>query len=152
VLLNLFKDTAFLDRVYNIVQVPQPCASAVYTILSNKFNDLIDAGMITYDPLIQTLPTDNDDAEGFDFLSLGDYLDKSHLPSYARLVVWEVAFPNSPGPLLKRVAKDCAGFSGRKLAKLPFFAINKYTWQEECTIFDAIKALQKAVDEDNAKD
>lgn len=106
--------------------------------------------MITHDPWVQTVPSNDTEEEGFNFLDLGDFLDKSHLPSYERLVVWEVAFPNSPGPLLKSVAKDCAGFSGRKLAKLPFFAINKYTWQDECTIFDAIKALQKAVEEEKA--
>ncbi|KAI4855448.1 AAA-domain-containing protein, partial [Aureobasidium sp. EXF-8846] len=140
-------DTAFLDRVYDIVSVPPPCASAVYTILSNILNELIDAGMITYDPWAQSLSLDDDEGqeEGFNFLELGDYLDKSRLPSYERLAVWEIAFPDSPGPLLKSVAKDCAGFSGRKLAKLPFLAITKYVWQEKCTIFDAIKALQKAV-------
>jgi hypothetical protein len=129
----LFKDTAFLDRVYDIVPVPPPCASAVYTILSNIFNELIDAEMITYDPWAQTLPLD-DEAEvvcplcdgesslpdstcdacrgshdranpelrkagpekGFNFLELGDYLDKSRLPTYERLAVWEIAFPDSP--------------------------------------------------------
>jgi predicted CXXCH cytochrome family protein len=180
----LFKDTAFLDRVYDIVSVPPPCASAVYTILSNIFNELIDAEMITYDPWAQTLPLGDEEEEeavclrcdgesslqdspcdachrphnranpellkagpekGFNFLELGDYLDKSRLPTYERLAVWEIAFPDSPGPLLKSVAKDCAGFSGRKLAKLPFLAITKYAWQDRCTIFDAIKALQKAV-------
>jgi hypothetical protein len=148
----LFKDTAFLDRVYDTVSVPPPCASAVYTILSNILNELIDAGMITYDPWAQTLPLD--DGEGpekyFNFRELGDYLDESRLPSYERLAVWEMAFPDSPGPLLKSFAKDCAGFSGRKLAKLPFLAITKYVWQEKCTIFDAIKALQKAVKLDKA--
>ncbi|KAI4850179.1 AAA-domain-containing protein, partial [Aureobasidium sp. EXF-8845] len=140
-------DAAFLDRVYDIVPVPPPCASAVYTILINILNELIDVGMITYDPWAQTLPLDDDQGpkRGFNFLDLGDYLDKSHLPSYERLAVWEMAFPDSPGPLLKSIAKDCAGFSGRKLAKLPFLAITKYVWQEKCTIFDAIKALQKAV-------
>jgi hypothetical protein len=179
----LSKDTAFLDRVYDIVPVPPPCASAVYTILSNILNELIDAGMITYDPWAHTIPLNHDEEElvcslcagepnppdslcdachrlydpastglrkagpekGFNFLELGDYFDKSRLPSYERLVVWEMAFPDSPGPLLKSVAKDCAGFSGRKLAKLPFLAITKYVWQEKCIIFDAIKALQKAV-------
>ncbi|KAI5272017.1 hypothetical protein E4T47_04688 [Aureobasidium subglaciale] len=37
-------DTAFLDRVYDAISVPPPCASAVYTILSNIVNTLIDAG------------------------------------------------------------------------------------------------------------
>jgi len=156
-LLNLFKDTAFLDRVYDIIPVPPPCASAVYVILSDILNELIDAGMITYDPWGQTLPcADNEEEEeeeeeeGFDFLELGEYLDRSRLPSYERLAVWEVAFPHSPGPLLKGVAKDCAGFSGRKLAKLPFLAVTKHTPQRSCTIFEAINAIQKAVKLDKA--
>lgn len=140
-LLNLFKDTAFLDRVYDVVSVPPPCASAVYTILSNILNSLIDSGMISYEPWAKALPPaeDNDFEE-----QLGDYLDKTRLPRYERLVVWGVAYPDSPGPVLKSVAKDCAGLSGRKLAKLPFLAITKYTRQEKCTIFDAIQAIEKA--------
>lgn len=149
-LLNLFKDTAFLDRVYDIVPVPPPCASAVYTILSDILNELIDAGMITYHLWDETLPSDDNEGDGLNFLDLGGYLDKARLPSYERLAVWEVAFPDSPGPLLKSVAKDCAGFSGRKLAKLPFLAITKYTLQEKRTIFDAINAIQKAVKLDKA--
>jgi hypothetical protein len=150
----LFKDTAFLDRVYDIVPVPPPCASAVYAILSNILNEFIDAGMITYDPWAQTLPLNDGEGQekGFNFRELGDYLDESRLPSYERLAVWEMAFPDSPGPLLKSVAKDCTGFSGRKLAKLPFLAITKYVWQEKCTIFDAIKALQQAVKLDKVVD
>ncbi|KAI4724653.1 AAA-domain-containing protein [Aureobasidium sp. EXF-10728] len=142
-------DTAFLDRVYDVVSVPPPCASAIYTILSNILNSLIDAGTITYEPWAQTLPPDEHDKD-FDFFELGDFLDKSRLPSHERLAVWASAYPDTPGPLLKSVTKDCAGFSGRKLAKLPFLAITKYIWQEECTIFDAIKALQKAVSLDRA--
>jgi hypothetical protein len=130
--------------------VPPPCASAVYTILSDILNELIDAGTITYNPWVQTLPSDDNEGEGSNPLELGEYLDKARLPSYERLAVWEVAFPDSPGPLLKSVAKDCAGFSGRKLSKIPFLAITKYTLQENRTIFDAIKAIRKAVKLDKA--
>ena len=108
--------------------------------------------MITYDPWGQTLHcADNEEEEeGFNFLELGEYLDRSRLPSYERLAIWEVAFPHSPGPLLKGVAKDCAGFSGRKLAKLPFLAITKHSPQGNRTIFEAIDAIQKAVKLDKA--
>jgi hypothetical protein len=58
---------------------------------------------------------------------------------------WQV-YPESPGPLLHAVVKShCAGFSGRKLRKLPFLAITMHTWEDQCTIYDAIKALQIAV-------
>ncbi|KAH0348647.1 AAA-domain-containing protein, partial [Aureobasidium melanogenum] len=137
-------DTAFLDRVYDVISVPPPCASAVYTILSNILNSLIDAGTIIYEPWGHTLPCDKDN-ESFDYQELGHYLDKSRLPSYERLTVWSTAYPQSPGPVLQRVAKDCAGFSGRKLVKLPFLAITKYTRQEKCTILNAIQAVEKAV-------
>ncbi|KAG9659515.1 AAA-domain-containing protein, partial [Aureobasidium melanogenum] len=142
-------DTAFLDRVYDVIPVPPPCASAVYTILSSILNSLIDAGTIIYEPWGHTLPCDEDN-ENFDFQKLGYYLDKSHLPSYERLTVWTTAYPHSPGPVLKSVAEDCAGVSGRKLVKLPFLAITKYTRQGKCTIFDAIQAIEKAVKLDKA--
>ncbi|KAG9602906.1 AAA-domain-containing protein, partial [Aureobasidium melanogenum] len=135
-------DTAFLDRVYDIISVPPPCASAVYTILSNILNSLIDAGTIIYQPWAETLPppADIDLKE-----QLGAYVDETRLPCYERLAFWRMVYPGSPGPVLQSVAKDCAGFSGRKLAKLPFLAITKYTRQEKCTIFDAIQAIEKAV-------
>lgn len=130
-----------------MVPVPPPCAGAVYTILSNILNSLIDAGTISYEPWTEALPPAEDD----DFKEqLGDYLDKTRLPSYERLAFWEVAYPGSPGPALKSVAKDCAGFSGRKLTKLPFLAITKHTRQENCTIFGAIQAIGKAVKLDKA--
>lgn len=148
---NLFKDRAFLDRVYDKIAVPPPCASAIYTILSSILNSLIEAGTITYEPWAETLPVDEDDEE-FDFRRLGCFLEKSHLPSYERLAVWKTAYPQSPGPVLESVAEDCAGFSGRKLVKLPFLAIAKYTRQEKCTILDAIRAIAKAVKLDKATD
>ncbi|KAI5199736.1 AAA-domain-containing protein [Aureobasidium subglaciale] len=141
-ILTLPKDTAFLDRVYDAVSVPPPCASAVYTILSNILNTLIDAGVITYEPWGQTIPRADESA----LTELNEYFDDStHLPTYESLIKWTVAFPHSPGPLLQTVALKCAGYSGRKLMKLPFLAITKYTWAEKCTISDAIKALRLAV-------
>ncbi|KAH0363531.1 AAA-domain-containing protein, partial [Aureobasidium melanogenum] len=142
-------DPAFLDRVYDKISVPPPCASAVYNILSNILNSLIEAGTIIYEPWAETLPDDGDD-ESFDYQELGYFLDKSRLPSYERLAVWIAAWPHSPGPVLKSLAEDCAGFSGRKLARLPFLAITKYTRQEKCTIFDAIQAIERAVKLDKA--
>ncbi|KAK6005393.1 hypothetical protein QM012_007035 [Aureobasidium pullulans] len=140
-------DTAFLDRVYDVISVPPPCASAVYTILSNILNSLMDAGTVARQSRADTLPPHED----VDLRErLGNYLDETRVPSYERLAVWRVAHPNSPGPILESVARDCAGFSGRKLAKLPFLAITKYARQEECTIFDAIQAIEKAVKLDKA--
>ncbi|KEQ91760.1 hypothetical protein AUEXF2481DRAFT_91837 [Aureobasidium subglaciale EXF-2481] len=135
-------DTAFLDRVYDAVSVPSPCASAVYTILSNILNTLIDAEAITYEPWGQTFST----VEASALTKLNEYFDdRTHLPTYEALIKWTAAFPSSPGPLLEMVAVKCAGFSGRKLIKLPFLAVTKYTWAEKCTIFEAIKALELSV-------
>lgn len=130
-----------------MVSVPPPYASAVYTILSNILNSLIDAGTIVHEPRAENLPPP-DDVNLKE--KLGSYLDETRLPIYDRLAAWRIANPDSPGPVLESVAKDCAGFSGRKLAKLPFLAITKYTSQEKCTIFDAIKAIEKAVKLDKA--
>ncbi|KAH0342556.1 AAA-domain-containing protein, partial [Aureobasidium melanogenum] len=142
-------DSAFLDRVYDKISVPPPCGSAIYTILSNILNSLIEAGTIIYEPWAETLPSDEEDEE-FDFRTLGSFLDQSHLPSYDRLTLWKTAYPQSPGPILMSVAEDCAGLSGREMVNLPFLAIAKYTRQEKCTVFDAIRAIEKAVKVDKA--
>ncbi|THY14991.1 AAA-domain-containing protein [Aureobasidium pullulans] len=132
-------DTAFLDRLYDAIPVPPPCASAVYTILSNILNSLIDAGAITYKLEIQTPEEDPD------FVLINAVIEgQTRLPDHGQLLILQATYPDTPGPLLKAVADTCAGFSGRKLSKLPFLAITKYT-RRQCNIFDAIKALEIAV-------
>ncbi|CAD0022812.1 unnamed protein product [Aureobasidium pullulans] len=132
-------DTAFLDRLYDAIPVPPPCASAVYTILSNILNSLIDAGAITYKLETQTPEEDSD------FVLINAMIEgQTRLPDHGQLLILQATYPDTPGPLLKAVADTCAGFSGRKLSKLPFLAITKYT-RRQCNIFDAIKALEIAV-------
>ncbi|THW07251.1 AAA-domain-containing protein [Aureobasidium pullulans] len=132
-------DTAFLDRLYDAIPVPLPCASAVYTILSNILNSLIDAGAITYKLETQT-PEEDPDFALINAMIGG----QTRLPDHGQLLILQATYPDTPGPLLKAVADTCAGFSGRKLSKLPFLAITKYT-RRQCNIFDAIKALEIAV-------
>ncbi|THZ74354.1 AAA-domain-containing protein [Aureobasidium pullulans] len=132
-------DTAFLDRLYDAIPVPPPCASAVYTILSNILNSLIDAGAVTYKLETQTPEEDSD------FVLINAMIEgQTRLPDHGQLLLLQATYPDTPGPLLKAVADTCAGFSGRKLSKLPFLAITKYT-RRQCNIFDAIKALEIAV-------
>ncbi|THV69518.1 AAA-domain-containing protein [Aureobasidium pullulans] len=132
-------DTAFLDRLYDAIPVPPPCASAVYTILSNILNSLIDAGAITYKLETQTPEEDSD------FVLINAMIEgQTRLPDHGQLFILQATYPDTPGPLLKAVADTCAGFSGRKLSKLPFLAITKYT-RRQCNIFDAIKALGIAI-------
>ncbi|THW96683.1 AAA-domain-containing protein [Aureobasidium pullulans] len=132
-------DTAFLDRLYDAIPVPPPCASAVYTILSNILNSLIDAGAITYKLEAQTPEEDSD------FVLINAMIEgQTRLPDHGQLLILQATYPDTPGPLLKAVADTCAGFSGRKLSKLPFLAITKYT-RRQCNIFDAIKALGIAI-------
>lgn len=117
--------------------------------MSDVLNSLIEVGTIIYEPWAETLPVDEDDGDSV-YQRVSYCLDKSRLPSYERLTLWDTAYPHSPGPALKSVAEDCAGCSGRKLVKLPFLAIAKYTRQGRCTIFDAIQAIEKAVKLDKA--
>ncbi|THY75987.1 AAA-domain-containing protein [Aureobasidium pullulans] len=132
-------DTAFLDRLYDAIPVPPPCASAVYTILSNILNSLIDAGAIIYKLETQTPEEDSD------FVLINAMIEgQTRLPDHGQLLLLQATYPDTPGPLLKAVADTCAGFSGRKLSKLPFLAITKYT-RRQCNIFDAIKALGIAI-------
>lgn len=71
---------------------------------------------------------------------------RTRLPSYGPLMTWEASYADSPGPRLNKIAHSCAGLSGRRLRKLPFLAITKYTLDEPCSIHDAITALEKAAE------
>ncbi|KAG9692630.1 AAA-domain-containing protein, partial [Aureobasidium melanogenum] len=127
-------DRAFLDRVYDKIAVPPPCAGAIYTILSSILNSLIEAGTIIYEPWAETLPFDEDDKE-FDFRRLG-YFFRKVAPTKLRTTG---GLENCISSISwTRTRERC-----RRLRRIQ---------QEKCTILDAIRAIAKAVKLDKATD
>lgn len=58
--------------------------------------------------------------------------------------------PDSIGERVWALAQQCHGLSGRTLRRLPILGLAMYTWGGQCTIQDAITALEKAAEQETA--
>ena len=58
--------------------------------------------------------------------------------------------PDSPACRILVLAQKCHGFSGRTLRRLPILGLAMYTWGGDCTLHDAISALEAAVEQELA--
>lgn len=58
--------------------------------------------------------------------------------------------PESIGERVWAVAQKCEGFSGRILRRIPILGLAMYTWGGDCSLADAITALEKAVEQELA--
>lgn len=74
--------------------------------------------------------------------------EENNIPTFEDML----AHPNteSSGERVWALAKECHGFSGRTLRRLPIMGLAMYTWGGECTLADAISALEKAVEQELA--
>lgn len=62
-----------------------------------------------------------------------------------------IAYYNQPQAACRRVwalSQKCEGFSGRTLRRLPILGLAMYTWGGNCTLDDAVTALEAAVDQE----
>lgn len=53
-----------------------------------------------------------------------------------------------PGWRVLELSKKCEGFSGRTLRRLPILGLAMYTWGGNCSLSDAVSALEAAIDEE----
>lgn len=58
--------------------------------------------------------------------------------------------PQSAGECVWALAQNCQGFSGRTLRRLPILGLAMHTWGGECSLRDAIGALEQAVEQEFA--
>lgn len=56
--------------------------------------------------------------------------------------------PNSPGSRVWLLAQKCNGFSGRTLRRLPILGLAMYTGVGNCSLDDAVSALEAAVEQE----
>ena len=131
-------DPAFLDRVDYGVAIPPPCESAIYEILRSTLNELMRCGLVMACP-----------CEVPEFI-LPDPQDRVYVPDFNKLIYLE-NYPDCPARVVAALARQCRGYSGRKLKKLPLLAITTYTWGDRCPLEDALSALKRAVDVDIPK-
>lgn len=70
------------------------------------------------------------------------------IPTYAQTKVTLSDQPDSPGWRVWTLAQKCEGFSGRTLRRLPILGLAMYTWGGDCSLQDAVSALEAAVDQE----
>lgn len=70
------------------------------------------------------------------------------IPTFSEMMVRLVDQPQSPGRRVWAVAQRCEGFSGRTLRRLPILGLAMYTWGGNCSLLDAVAALEAAVDQE----
>ncbi|KAI5795111.1 pachytene checkpoint component Pch2 [Geopyxis carbonaria] len=111
-------DPAFLDRADITQFVDLPKTPAIYTIFRNSFNELIRAGVILNDDLI---------------------------PCAAEASLCLHATPYAPSSRLWQCSMRCWGLSGRKLSKIPVLMHADYIQRKECSLGEALDALDQTV-------
>lgn len=75
-------------------------------------------------------------------------ISKPEIPSLAAVRVTFEAHPDSPGARAWKLAEKCHGFSGRTLRRLPILGLAMYTWGGDCSLHDAVSALEAAVEQE----
>jgi hypothetical protein len=67
------------------------------------------------------------------------------IPPFADMTIVDHNKPESPGRLVWALAQQCDGLSGRTLRRLPILGLAMHTWGGDCSLHDAIAALDGAI-------
>ena len=70
------------------------------------------------------------------------------IPPFAEMMIYYNAKAKSPGGRVWDLAQKCEGFSGRTLRRLPILGLAMYTWGGDCSLDDAVSALEAAVEQE----
>lgn len=164
-------DQAFLDRVDIKQLIPSPSPAAIYNIFRSCLNELVRSSLVDAAAVQVSSPTNTarkvvsrstattsssptkpttrsktpalpSSPESWTILSAPE------IPAYSEMLVRWVNQPQSPGRRVWAVAQKCEGFSGRTLRRLPILGLAMYTWGGNCSLDDAVTALNAAVDQE----
>lgn len=75
-------------------------------------------------------------------------IEQPTIPSYLELKMLHLNQPQCPGVRVWALAEKCVSLSGRTLRRLPILALAMYTWGGDCSLYDAISALESAVEQE----
>lgn len=70
------------------------------------------------------------------------------IPTFAEMMTYYIAKRTAPGARVWDLARKCEGFSGRTLRRLPILGLAMYTWGGNCSLDDAVSALEAAVEQE----
>ncbi|EME39347.1 hypothetical protein DOTSEDRAFT_75153 [Dothistroma septosporum NZE10] len=164
-------DPAFLDRVDIKQLIPCPSPAAIYDIFRSCLNELVRASLIdtttlpvASQPLAASAssPTkpakrravrrSNTDLQSMDGPATSSperwqLISAPSVPPYAEMMV-HYNKPQSAGPRVWALAQKCEGLSGRTLRRLPVLGLAMYTWGGNCSLENAVSALEQAVNQE----
>jgi hypothetical protein len=140
--------------------VGTPSVKCAYGIFRSVINELINTGLVFFDPTdlnfdtslrdpllsspsqrstcVQSIQSDDTAFGHPTYLPELDWVDL-HLFDRVLTAPWE----------LRRIAAEADGLSGRTLRRLPMLAMTKYTVNEPCDMRDLLVALRRVVKEKN---
>ncbi|USW57760.1 Putative pachytene checkpoint protein [Septoria linicola] len=148
-------DPAFLDRVDIKQLIPSPSPSAIYNIFRSCLNELVRASLIDLAavPVVARSSHGSSPSRASEqsLPSSSEQWTMLEPPSIATLAEMHIAYYDQPQAACRRVwalAQKCEGFSGRTLRRLPILGLAMWTWGGNCSLDDAVTALEAAVDQE----
>ncbi|KAK4541584.1 hypothetical protein LTR36_007881 [Oleoguttula mirabilis] len=164
-------DQAFLDRVDIKQLIPSPSPAAIYNIFRSCLNELVRSSLVdaaamqvssctTTARRVVSRSTSTGSSSPAKPIKRSKTLASSsspepwtvisapEIPTYSEMLVRWVNQPQSPGRRVWALAQKCEGFSGRTLRRLPILGLAMYTWGGDCSLDDAITALEAAVNQE----
>ncbi|KAK5134309.1 hypothetical protein LTR08_006738 [Meristemomyces frigidus] len=163
-------DQAFLDRVDIKQLIPCPSAAAIYNIFRSCLNELIRSNVVHVAALqvsaspankrraISRAATSGSSSSPFKAVTRSKtpvasspeawkMVAAPEVPTFSEMKIRFTDLPSSPGRVWA-LAQKCEGLSGRTLRRLPILGLAMYTWGGECSLDDAVSALEAAVEQE----
>lgn len=167
-------DPAFLDRVDIKQLIPSPSPAAIYNIFRSCLNELVRSSLVNVaDQQVSVRASTSSSAT----LSSSprkpvtrskkatgkaktqtkapssspepwDIVSAPSIPTFSATQVSQFSKTPSAGRRVWEIAEKCEGFSGRTLRRLPILGLAMYTWGGNCSLDDAVSALEAAVDQE----
>ncbi|KAK3702358.1 hypothetical protein LTR37_014932 [Vermiconidia calcicola] len=164
-------DPAFVDRVDIKQLIPSPSPAAIYNIFRSCLNELVRSNLV--DSAVQfserssssrTLSSSprkpatrsggrkvvNRNTSASSPSEPWTIVSPPIIPTFSDMKVRFEGQPDSPACRVWALAQKCHGFSGRTLRRLPILGLAMYTWGGDCTLQDAVSALEAAVEQELA--
>ena len=164
-------DQAFLDRVDIKQLIPCPSAAAIYNIFRSCLNELVRSNVVGVTAVhVSTASTSERKTASRASISGSSSspakvnmrskipissspdtwaaIDVPEVPTFSEMKIRLIDQPCSPGRRVWALAQKSEGLSGRTLRRLPILGLAMYTWGGDCSLDDAVSALEAAVEQE----
>ena len=164
---NTVQDPAFLDRVDIKQLIPSPSPAAIYNIFRSCLNELVRSSLVDAAAVqVPATPSSASSSPHKPITRLSKAKSKHSIaktsvptepwtvvttptiPSFSEMQLKFANHASSPACRVWDLALKCQGFSGRTLRRLPILGLAMYTWGGNCSLQDAVSALEAAIDQE----